>query len=100
MSAIVVGGINYTDLSNILGYTLGVAITGSEEIATTLVVTEGFGKISMSKRTYELLKSFEGNMASINGATQIRAGVIRPEIIITNQNNNTTKIDDSKLAIH
>ncbi len=99
VSAIVVGGINYTDLSNILGYTLGVAITGSEEIATTLVVTEGFGKISMSKRTYELLKSFEGNMASINGATQIRAGVIRPEIIITNQNNNTTKIDDSKLAI-
>ena len=99
VSAIVVGGINYTDLSNILGYTLGVAITGSEEIATTLVVTEGFGKISMSKRTYELLKSFEGNMASINGATQIRAGVIRPEIIITNQNNNTTKIDDSELAI-
>jgi transcription antitermination factor NusG len=36
----------------------------------------------MATRTFRLLKSLEGKTASINGATQIRAGVIRPEIIV------------------
>ena len=36
----------------------------------------------MAARTFDLLKAQEGMMTSINGATQIRAGVVRPEIII------------------
>ena len=36
----------------------------------------------MSDATFDLLKSNHGNEASVNGATQIRAGVIRPEIVI------------------
>jgi hypothetical protein len=36
----------------------------------------------MAQRTFELLKSRSGAKTSINGATQIRAGVVRPEIII------------------
>jgi hypothetical protein len=36
----------------------------------------------MGQQTFELLKKHNGKLASINGATQIRAGVIRPEIII------------------
>ena len=36
----------------------------------------------MASRTFELLKSLEGMTASLNGATQIRAGVIRPEVIV------------------
>ncbi|OQY26305.1 MAG: hypothetical protein B6244_13995 [Candidatus Cloacimonetes bacterium 4572_55] len=79
---IVVGGLNAKDLKNILGYDIGVAITGSEKVGVTLVITEGFGGISMASRTFDLLKSREGEKASINGATQIRAGVIRPEVII------------------
>ena len=79
---IVVGGFDDKDLRDFLGYDLGVAITGSEELGITLVVTEGFGQISMAEKTFSLLKSKEGQMASINGATQIRAGVIRPEVVI------------------
>jgi hypothetical protein len=82
VAGVVVGGFNYSDLKAILGYTLGVAITGSEEIGTSLIVTEGYGSIKMSDRTFDLLKQYEGRDASINGATQIRAGVIRPEIVI------------------
>jgi hypothetical protein len=48
----------------------------------TVIITEGFGRIAMAKATFELLRKRSGRMASINGATQIRAGVIRPEIII------------------
>ena len=66
----------------LLGYDLGVAITGHEDIRPTLIITEGFGQIAMAGRTYELLAANAGRRASANGATQIRAGVLRPEIII------------------
>ena len=82
VAGLVAGGMNYTDVTEIMGEAIGVAITGHEEIGTTLIITEGFGKMNMSTRTFNLLKSFEGYVAAINGATQIRAGVLRPEIII------------------
>ena len=79
--AVVIGGFDDQDLREFLGYDLGVAITGSEEKGLTLVVTEGFGEIPMAGRTFELLKSCEGRKVSVSGATQIRAGVLRPEIV-------------------
>jgi hypothetical protein len=82
VKGIVVGGFDDKDLRDFLGYDIGVAITGSEEIGLTLVVTEGFGQINMAQKTFDLLKAHEGEIACINGATQIRAGVIRPEVVI------------------
>ena len=82
VKGVIVGGYDAEDLKEFLGYDLGVAITGTEEKGITLVVTEGFGKIQMAKKTYDLLKQSEGMKTSINGATQIRAGVIRPEVVI------------------
>jgi len=82
VKGIIAGGIDDQDLMEILGYDLGVAITGSEKIGITVIITEGFGEIAMSQRTFSLLKSFHGELTSINGATQIRAGVLRPEIVI------------------
>ncbi len=82
VKGIVVGGIFDEDLKELLGYDLGVAITGSEKIGLTLVVTEGFSGIDMAQKTFELLRGNAGAKTSINGATQIRAGVLRPEVII------------------
>ena len=82
VKGIIAGGIDDADLRELLGYELGVAITGSEEIGITLVITEGFGSIAMAEQTFTLLKAREGMKTSINGATQIRAGVVRPEIVI------------------
>ncbi|GBC91913.1 hypothetical protein HRbin15_00373 [bacterium HR15] len=79
---IVAGGIRDADLVEFLGFDIGVAITGQEDIPLSVIVTEGFGVMRMAQRTFNLLKSLEGRLASINGATQIRAGVIRPEIIV------------------
>ncbi len=81
-AGIVTGGFSDKDLRDFLGYDIGVAITGSEDLGVTLVFTEGFGEIMMAKKTFDLLKSKVGQIACINGATQIRAGVIRPEVII------------------
>lgn len=82
VAGVVVGGFNYFDLKAVLGYNLGVAITGTEDLATALIVTEGYGSIPMSNATFSLLQTYDGQEASVNGATQIRAGVIRPEIVI------------------
>lgn len=81
-AGIISGGMDDQDLREILGYDLGVAVTGSEKIGTTLILTEGFGTIAMAERTYKLLKSREGMDTAIDGTTQIRAGVVRPVIAI------------------
>jgi len=81
-AGIIVGGFDDKDLREFLGYDIGDAITGSEENGVTLIITEGFGQMNMAQKTFDLLKSREGQLACINGATQIRAGVIRPELII------------------
>lgn len=79
---IISGGIKDSDLIAFLGYDIGVAITGQEAVGLTLVITEGFGQLAMADRTFKLLQSLAGKLGSINGATQIRAGVIRPELIV------------------
>ena len=81
-AAIVSGGLDDADLRDILGYDLGVAVTGSEQIGTTVIITEGFGEIAMAQRSFELLTEHGGHFAAVNGTTQIRAGVMRPEIVI------------------
>jgi biotin carboxyl carrier protein len=81
-AAVIVGGFDDRDLRALLGRDLGVAITGSEDIGLTLILTEGFGRLPIAQRTWSLLGLHTGRMASVSGATQIRAGVIRPEIVI------------------
>jgi len=81
VKGVITGTVNYFNLTQSLGVKLGVGITGQEDIDITVILMEGFGHLSMRKEAFEILASLEGRMASINGATQIRAGAIRPEII-------------------
>ena len=82
IKGIIVGGVDAAVIKAWLGYEIGVAITGDEDVTTTLIITEGFGDVSMASRTFDLLKQSNGKRASISGRTQIRAGVMRPEVII------------------
>ena len=82
IAALICGGFHDRDLRELLGYDLGVAITGHEDVQPILIMTEGFGAIAMAQATFDLLSAHAGQRASANGATQIRAGVLRPEIII------------------
>lgn len=98
VSCIVTGGIEYRDVSAFIGKAIGVAITGEEEVGLTVIATEGFGKMKMSARTFDLLAHYEGHVACCNGATQIRAGVLRPEIVIPHEEKLEAVIDD-KLSL-
>jgi len=94
VKGIIAGGLRDEDLKRLLGYDLGVAITGHEDIGITVVVTEGFGSIAMARRTFDLFRSREGDRASLSAATQIRAGVMRPEIVIPHPASEAAASDD------
>ena len=80
---IVVGGMDNLDLVQVLGREINVGITGQEQTDFTIVVMESFGSMPMNRRAWEVLCSRAGRIASIDGTTQIRAGVIRPQILLS-----------------
>lgn len=96
---IVVGGIGSLDLKEFLGYEIGVAITGEEDCGITVIATESFGEMPMADHTFNMFKELEGKTASITGATQIRAGVIRPEIIVPAPKSATSSGSEAELDV-
>lgn len=77
----VTASIDDTTLAEYVGYDIGVALTGDERVPMTVIITEGFGSLTMNERIVSMLRRAEGSRGSINGATQVRAGAQRPEII-------------------
>ena len=82
VSGIVTGGVDQKDLTDFLGHEIGLGLTGEERAGPVLIITEGFGVYPMRNETFHLLRSHEGERASINGTTQIRQRILRPEIVI------------------
>mgnify|MGYP003912545443 CR=1 FL=1 len=80
-AGLVVGSLLDSELKAFLGYDLGLAITGQEDVPFSVIVTEGFGHIAMAAATFDLLKSLDGRSVSLSGQTQIRAGAVRPELV-------------------
>lgn len=79
--AVVTGGVHKVDLDAYLGYTLGIAVTGLEP-TMILIITEGFGHIPMRAEVLAALAPLVHKQAYVCGATQVRAGVIRPELFV------------------
>ncbi|MBT9259206.1 MAG: hypothetical protein KM310_05565 [Clostridiales bacterium] len=82
VAGVITGTAHYLTLVKALGVKLGVGITGSEDVDMTVILMEGFGSLPMRESAFRTLRSLDGREASINGATQIRAGAIRPEIVV------------------
>ena len=82
VSGIVSGGVDQKDLTDFLGHEIGLGLTGEEKAGPTLIITEGFGVYPMRDETYHLLRSHEGKQVSLDGTTQIRQRILRPEIVI------------------
>lgn len=81
-AAVVVGGMDEKDLTEFLGYELGTGVTGEEKLGLTLILTDGFGANPMREDVFSLLESFRGKLACVDGSTQIRTRMLRPEIIL------------------
>jgi hypothetical protein len=98
VKAIVTGSIDAETLSSYVGKDIGVSITGDEDIPTTLIITEGFGSLPLSQRVFDLAATLQGKQASVNGATQVRAGATRPEVIVCNESP-SSEVGESKTRI-
>ncbi|MHB0885006.1 MAG: hypothetical protein ACYC41_03910 [Bacillota bacterium] len=79
------GGVDHLDLVEWLGQEIEVGITGQEDVDFTLILTEGFGALPMDEPVFATLLAADGRVASVNGTTHVRAGVIRPEVVIVGQ---------------
>lgn len=80
-AGLIMASLRDSELTTYLGYELGIAITGQENVPFPVIITEGFGHIPMAEKTFRLLKTLEGRACSMSGQTQIRAGAVRPELI-------------------
>jgi len=83
VSGLVAGRARQADLCRFVGQDIGVIATGEEEVPLVLVLTEGFGQGAMTPRLHRMLAAVAGRTVSLSGTTHIRAGVIRPRLVVS-----------------
>ena len=82
VAGMVAPSIDNKDLVEFLGEEIGVALTGNENIPFPIILTEGFGNFRMNAVFETFFKEQQHKKMYMNGHTQIRAGVVRPQMII------------------
>jgi len=80
---VIAGSAHERDLCSFAGRELGVVATGEEAVSPVLILTEGFGAAKMSAGSLAIFQAHAGCIASLSGTTHIRAGVIRPRVLIS-----------------
>jgi hypothetical protein len=79
---LITGGIHDLDLTRWLGRPTVLADTTGLTVPLTVVVTGGFGRVPMDADAFALLQSHAGRLVCLTGWTRVRAGAVRPEIIV------------------
>ncbi len=79
---VIAGGVAAADLAGWLGRELTVADTTDVAAPLTLVVLGGFGRVPLDRRVFALFAATEGRQACLSGVTRVRAGAVRPEVVI------------------
>lgn len=80
--------------SNFVSESLGGLDAPSDSDMPVVLITEGFGELALSENAYAFLSWANGRMASISGRTQVRAGAIRPELIIHEADHSEVQIKE------
>jgi hypothetical protein len=82
MKGLILSKTQVNDMEAIFGEEVYSGTTGKINKGITIVILDGFGTQSMDKGIFDFFNSLVGKDVYLNGTTQIRAGVVRPEIII------------------
>ena len=82
VAGVVAPSIDNMDLVEFLGEEIGVALTGNEAIPFPIILTEGFGDFRINAEYKEFFMKQQNKKMYMNGHTQIRAGVVRPQMIV------------------
>ena len=73
--------ISYKILKRFLGKDIGIAITGNEEIPFSIIILQGFSHIEINHDA-KCFRNLLNKYVLLKPQTQIRAGVIRPRVIV------------------
>lgn len=82
ISGLIIAGIEMSDITKFIGKEIGVALTGNEGIPYPIIVMNGFGEFKLDSDFVNVVKDNSGHNCLLSPATQIRAGVTRPKVII------------------
>jgi hypothetical protein len=82
VAGIITGGVHDRDLAEWLGAEVMLADSTVLPAPLTLVVVGGFGRIALEATVAALLGDHLGRLACLSGHTRVRAGALRPEVII------------------
>lgn len=82
VSGLIVPSLPQKEMVKLLGREIGVGITGNEHIPLSIMLLSGFGQLKLPAPIAHELKLNSGKHTVLLPATQIRAGVVRPVLII------------------
>jgi len=82
IKGIITPSISVMEFDDIFGDEIRKGITKENETRITVILMEGFGRLKLDKGIKKKLNKYIGRLVTIDGRTQIRAGVRRPEITI------------------
>lgn len=57
-------------------------ITGEDELLMPVMLTERFSPVAMRTSVWQQFMSLQGRYAAMSGTTHIRAGLVRPEVVV------------------
>lgn len=81
-AGVIVAHMNSNVLAAYAGSNSRPGITGDDELLMPLMLTERFSPTPMRAAVWQELASLQGRYASMSGKTQIRAGLVRPEVVV------------------
>lgn len=82
MKGLVLGWLGSSAAMRFAGGIRNMGITGDEAVPFPLILTQGFLPEEMDQSVFKVLAGSAGRLCSLRGATHIRAGVVRPEILV------------------
>jgi len=82
IAGLVVASLDEKTLSQFTETELNIAFSGNESIPFPILITNSFGKADFPADLTDLFEQSKGKWAYLHALTQIRAGVIRPFLII------------------
>ena len=95
VAGVITGGVHDRDLAAWLGRDLFLADTTAVDTPLTLVVTGGFGRVPLDPDGFDLLRAHVGRPVVVSGRTRVRAGALRPEVIVPLPADETATPDDA-----
>jgi len=81
-AGVVVAHMSATNLAAYAGGNSRPGIGGEDEMLMPLMLTERFSPTPMRNEIWHELARLQGRYASMSGKTQIRAGLVRPEVVV------------------